>query len=232
MSKPLLEARDVHKTYVLGKSPLHVLSGASLSIAKGEFVAIMGASGSGKSTLLHILGALDTLDRGSVTYGGLDVGAQSGRWREDYRNHSVGFVFQFYHLLPELSVFENILLPRMVGYSTLKWLVAGAGARREAREIMAKVGLDHRAKHRPNELSGGERQRAAIARALVNRPTVLLADEPTGNLDAATGRGILAVLRQLHQEGQTIAMVTHDSDVAARATRTVRLVDGRVEARR
>ena len=232
MSKPLLEARGVHKSYMMGRSPLHVLRGADLEVKAGEFVAIMGASGSGKSTLLHVLGTVDTLDRGSVRFDGCDVSTQTSRWRETYRNRSVGFVFQFYHLLPELNVFENILLPCMVGSSILRWFSGGSAARREAREIMDQVGLSHRVRHRPNELSGGERQRAAIARALVNRPKLLLADEPTGNLDAATGREILAVLEQLNQGGQTIVMVTHDPDVAARAGRRVHLVNGKVRTHR
>ena len=232
MSKPLLEAKGVHKSYMMGRSPLHVLRGAELEVKAGEFVAIMGASGSGKSTLLHVLGAVDTLDRGSVKFDGRDVSTQTSRWRETYRNRSVGFVFQFYHLLPELNVFENVLLPCMVGSSILQWISGGSAARREAREIMDQVGLSHRAGHRPNELSGGERQRAAIARALVNRPKLLLADEPTGNLDAATGREILAVLEQLNQEGQTVIMVTHDPDVAARAGRRVHLVNGKVHTHR
>jgi lipoprotein-releasing system ATP-binding protein len=232
MSRPLLEAKGVHKSYLMGRSPLRVLRGADLGVEAGEFVAIMGASGSGKSTLLHILGAVDTPDRGSVRFEGQEVAAQAGRWRNSYRNRSVGFVFQFYHLLPELNVFENILLPCMVGSSILGWLSGGSAARRAARDVMDKVGLSPRAKHRPKELSGGERQRAAIARALVNHPTLLLADEPTGNLDAATGREILAVLDQLNREGQTVIMVTHDADVAARATRVVYLIDGQVRTQR
>ncbi len=231
MSRPLLEAKGVHKSYMMGRSPLHVLRGAELHVQGGEFVAVMGASGSGKSTLLHILGAVDTLDQGSVKYKGHDVAAQTSPWQNAYRNHNVGLVFQFYHLLPELNVFENIVLPRMVGSSVLRWLSNGSNARAAAREIMDKVGLSDRAKHRPRELSGGERQRAAIARALVNRPTLLLADEPTGNLDAATGREILAVLEQLNAEGQTIIMVTHDPDIAARAGRIVYLVNGQVQTR-
>ncbi|MFH0980158.1 MAG: ABC transporter ATP-binding protein [Planctomycetota bacterium] len=232
MSRALLEAKGVHKSYMMGRAPVRVLRGTDLCVEAGEFVAIMGASGSGKSTLLHILGAVDAPDRGVVHFEGLDVAAQSARWRHTYRNRRVGFVFQFYHLLPELNVLENILLPCLVGTSTLRWLSNGSTARRTAREIMDKVGLAERARHRPNELSGGERQRAAIARALVNHPTLLLADEPTGNLDAATGAGILAVLKQLNQEGQTVAMVTHDPDVAARASRIVYLVNGQVRTQR
>ena len=229
MSDPILQARDIHKSYLMGPGPLRVLRGTSLSVRAGEFVAVMGASGSGKSTLLHILGALDLPDSGTVHFEGADVFGRGAKARERMRNLHVGFVFQFYHLLPELTVFENILFPAMVRLSVSGWLREGARARLEAMEVVEKVGLVHRAEHRPNELSGGERQRAAIARALVNRPRLLLADEPTGNLDADTGRGILAVLQELNEQGQTIVMVTHDPDVAALAHRRVHLAEGRIQ---
>lgn len=228
----LLEARAIHKSYLMGQTPVHVLRGAELRVEAGEFVAIMGASGSGKSTLLHVLGAVDTPDSGTIRYEGRELGQQSSRWRDNYRNRDIGFVFQFYHLLPELNVLENIVLPRMVGVSTMRWPGAAGKARGDAEELMAKLGLSHRSKHRPNELSGGERQRAAIARALVCRPKLLLADEPTGNLDAATGKEILAVLERLHGDGQTIVMVTHDPDIAGRAQRRVQLTNGKVQAPR
>ena len=230
MSNVLLEAEGVHKTYLMGRSPLRVLRGVSLKVTEGEFVAVMGASGSGKSTLLHILGALDLPDGGSVVFDGRSIFDLPRADRELLRNTEVGFIFQFYHLLPELNLFENILLPQMVGHSVLGWwLGAGGEARQAAREVMEAVGLSERATHRPNELSGGERQRAAIARAIVTRPRLLLADEPTGNLDAATGRGILDVLVKLNQQGQTIVMVTHDPHVAGLAHRVVDLVDGRLK---
>ena len=230
MSNVLLEAEGVHKTYLMGRSPLRVLRGASLKVTEGEFLAVMGASGSGKSTLLHILGALDLPDGGSVVFDGRSVFDLPRSDRELLRNTEVGFIFQFYHLLPELNLFENILLPQMVGHSVLGWwLGAGGEARQAAREVMDAVGLTERARHRPNELSGGERQRAAIARAIVTRPRLLLADEPTGNLDAATGRGILDVLVKLNEQGQTIVMVTHDPHVAGLAHRVVELVDGRLK---
>lgn len=228
----LLEARGVHKSYLMGQTPVHVLCGAELRVEAGEFVAVMGASGSGKSTLLHILGAVDTPDQGTVRFDGRDIAAQSGRWRDNYRNQHVGFIFQFYHLLPELNVLENIVLPRMVGVSAWGWSRTGKAARQDAEVLMQRLGLSHRAKHRPNELSGGERQRAAIARALVCRPKLLLADEPTGNLDAATGKDILAVLERLHGEGQTVVMVTHDAEIAARAQRRVHLASGKVQLQR
>ena len=224
----MLEAHDIHKAYILGTSPLPVLRGASLSIRRGEFVAIMGASGSGKSTLLHILGALDLPDRGAVTFSGKDVFSRTTSERETLRCEAFGFVFQFYHLLPELSVLENVVVPRMVRSSILGWLSEARRARHAAREVLENVGLSHRLKHRPNELSGGERQRVAVARALINEPQVLLADEPTGNLDADSGKGVLDLLCRLHDRGQTIAMVTHDATTAGRADRCVQLEGGRI----
>jgi lipoprotein-releasing system ATP-binding protein len=191
----------------------------------------MGASGSGKSTLLHLMGALDVPDAGTVKFEGRDVFAGGSRERDRLRNAVFGFVFQFYHLLPELNVLENVLLPCMVGTSIFGWPSRRGELRRQAAAMLERIGLSERLSHRPNELSGGERQRVAIARALANRPQVLLADEPTGNLDAVTGREILSVLKSLNQEGQTIVMVTHDPLVAASAHRIVSLVDGRIAAR-
>ena len=230
MSKPLLEAQGLFKTYIMGRQPVRVLNGAALTVQPGEFVAVMGASGSGKSTLLHILGALDLPDKGSVSYQGRDVFSLGRRARGRLRNNSIGFVFQFYHLLPELNLFENIMLPRMVGGSVLGWLGARGDARASTEQIIEQVELTHRVSHRPGELSGGERQRAALARALVNQPPLLLADEPTGNLDAKTGRGILELLCRFNEQGQTIVMVTHDPNVAARAHRRVELVEGKVRS--
>jgi len=227
-TKTLLQAEGIHKTYQMGRSPLRVLRGVGLEVRAGEFLAVMGASGSGKSTLLHILGALDLPDRGTVDFDGRSVFDLSRRERERMRNTEVGFVFQFYHLLPELNLFENILLPHLVGHSILGWPAARSEARRTAAEVLESVGLTARAHHRPNELSGGERQRAAIARAIVTRPRLLLADEPTGNLDRETGKEILAVLSRLNQQGQTIVMVTHDPTVADLAHRVVALDDGRI----
>ncbi len=232
MSDTILQAAGVHKSYRLGKSTLKVLKGASISITRGEFVAVMGSSGSGKSTLLHLLGALDLPDRGTVRFEGRDVFAVSAAQRDRLRNATFGFVFQFYHLLPELNVLENVLVPCMVGHSVPGWLGERGRLRRHATDVLDRMGLSGRLRHRPNELSGGERQRVAIARALANSPQVLLADEPTGNLDDATGREILGVLRALNQQGQTIVMVTHDPQVAASAHRIVSLVDGRIAARK
>jgi len=226
----MLHARNIHKSYQMGRHQLVVLRGVSMSVAKGEFLAVTGASGSGKSTLLHILGALDLPDDGQVIMDGLDVFSQSADRREHIRCHRVGFVFQFYHLLPELTLLENVLMPRMVASSILGWTQSRRQARLDAQSIIERVGLGPRAHHRPNELSGGERQRTAIARALVNQPDLLLADEPTGNLDAKTGEGLLNLLRELHAAGQTIVMVTHDPRTAAFAQRTLNLEDGRVQA--
>ncbi len=232
MSDVILQASGVHKTYQLGRTSLKVLKGCSLSVGRGEFVAIMGSSGSGKSTLLHLLGALDIPNQGTVTFEDRDIFAGSNAQRDRLRNATFGFVFQFYHLLPELNVLENVLIPCMVGHSVLSWLGRRADLRRNAMELLDRVGLSERLRHRPNELSGGERQRVAIARALANTPQVLLADEPTGNLDTTTGREILSVLKTLNSEGQTIVMVTHDPQVAAIAHRIVTLVDGRITTRK
>jgi ABC-type lipoprotein export system ATPase subunit len=226
MSKPLLSAKGLHKSYRMGRADVHVLRGASLEADAGEFLVVMGSSGSGKSTLLHILGALDAPDRGTVEFRGRRIFEMPLGVRNSYRNRDVGFVFQFYHLLPELNVLENVLTPCMVGSTFWSWVSRRAEAHRNARELLEQFGLSERLKHRPNELSGGERQRVAIARALVNRPALLLADEPTGNLDEATGAGILRLLTGLNESGQTIVMVTHDAKVASLAHRRVHLGDG------
>ena len=225
---PLLEARDLRKTYRLGKVGVPVLRGADFRMKRGEWVAILGSSGSGKSTLMHLLGLLDEPDAGSggVWFDGAPVAGLRGGARNAYRNRSVGFVFQFYHLLPELTVLENAMLPCRVAAGLLGWPAARGEAQRRTLALLEAFGLSHRLAHRPRELSGGERQRVAIARALSNGPRVLLADEPTGNLDARTGGEILDIIAGLHRQGLSIAMVTHDPAVAARADRTVRLVDG------
>lgn len=229
-STPLLSATGVHKSYRMGRVPVHVLRGASLTVAEREFLVIQGASGSGKSTLLHILGALDDPDEGTVLFRGRNLFTAGSEARNRFRCDEVGFVFQFYHLLPELSVLENVLMPRLVAHSLRTWWGSRSRARREAQEVLERVGLRERARHRPNELSGGERQRAAIARALINRPKLLLADEPTGNLDAVIGAEILNLLAEFNDAGQTIVMVTHDPAVASRAHRRVLLTGGRIEA--
>ncbi|GMU21648.1 MAG: macrolide ABC transporter ATP-binding protein [Phycisphaerae bacterium] len=232
MSDLILRASNLHKSYLLGRTTLKVLKGVSISLERGEFVAVMGSSGSGKSTLLHVLGALDIPDAGNVLFEGQDVFAGSSAQRDRLRNATFGFVFQFYHLLPELDVLENVLIPCMVGHSVAGWLGRRGELKDHAVAMLERMGLAQRLRHRPNELSGGERQRVAIARALANRPKVLLADEPTGNLDATTGREILSILKGLNAEGQTIVMVTHDPLVAASAHRIVSLVDGRISVRK
>jgi lipoprotein-releasing system ATP-binding protein len=230
MAQIILETRNVQKTYQLGPSLLRVLSGVSLRVERGEFLAIIGSSGSGKSTLLHLLGALDRPDVGTIRYQGVDIFSMAEAQRDALRNRAFGFVFQFYHLLPELDVLENVLLPQMTGSPVGAWFSSRGEALGRARELLGLLGLGARLEHRPNQLSGGERQRVAIARALMNRPAILLADEPTGNLDAATGREILGVFERLHRDGQTIVLVTHEQYVAQRAQRVVRLVEGVLQA--
>jgi len=222
----ILSARGIEKSYSLGKRRQQVLSGVDLRIKRGEFIAIMGASGSGKSTLLHILGLLDQPDKGHVYFEGSDVHAQNQRTQDRMRNRDIGFVFQFYHLLAELSVEENVLLPLMVGSPLWRWPRRRRAAKRRAREVIEAVNLQAQAQQRPATLSGGERQRTALARALVAQPKLLLADEPTGNLDSTSGKAILDVLAGLNQAGQTIVMVTHDRAVAALAQRRLLLRDG------
>ncbi len=224
----ILEADGVHKSYRLGTAKVKVLKGVDLAVRQGEFAAVIGASGSGKSTLLHILGGLDRPDQGHVSFEGRDLSRMSARELNRYRNHMVGFVFQFYHLLDELNVLENVLLPAMVSRSIGGWFMARRSTRRRAQEVLEQMGLSDRVRHKPYQLSGGERQRVAIGRALMNQPRLLLADEPTGNLDSGTGSGILKVFERLNQAGQTIVMVTHDERIAARAGRTITLADGKI----
>ena len=225
----ILKAEGIHKSYRMGVTKVTVLKGVDLAVKKGEFVAIIGASGSGKSTLLHILGALDKPDKGLVKFEGRDLSRYSSGELNRFRNKMVGFVFQFYHLLDELSVLENVFLPVMAGKSVVGWFGSRRWAKNRAKELLEQFGLSQRTKHKPYQLSGGERQRVAIGRALMNEPRLLLADEPTGNLDSATGNGILEVLEKLNSLGQTIVMVTHDERIAQRAGRIVKLVDGKIE---
>lgn len=225
-----MQASGLHKHYRLGGQDLHVLRGVDLHVADREFLAILGRSGSGKSTLLHLLGGLDRPDQGSVAFNGDDVFRYSGGRLDRYRNRHVGFVFQFYHLLPELSALENVLISAMIGTPTLVWPGQKRDLRERATNLLDRMGLKDRLRHKPAKLSGGERQRVAIARALMNEPDVLLADEPTGNLDADTSASIIEVFRQLHAEGQTLVMVTHDQSVADVADRTLTLTRGRLES--
>ena len=225
----IIEAQGIHKAYRMGTAQVQVLKGADIAVKKGEFVAIVGAPGSGKSTLLHILGALDRPDKGVVRFEGRDLSEMGGGELNEYRNKMIGFVFQFYHLLDELNVLENVILPAMVPAGVFRWMSKRAGVKKRSLELLKAVGLEQRAVHKPYQLSGGERQRAAIGRALINEPRLLLADEPTGNLDSATGNGILELLERLNRAGQTIVMVTHDERVARRAGRTLTLADGKVK---
>jgi ABC-type lipoprotein export system ATPase subunit len=225
----MLRAADLHKHYRMGDEDLHVLRGVDLTVRHGEWLAILGASGSGKSTLLHLLGGLDRPDRGSVHFNGTNVFQLGAASVDHYRNRRVGFVFQFYHLLPELTALENVTVASMVGTSIFGWPARSGEVKQRAAQLLDDMGLSKRLTHRPNKLSGGERQRVAIARALVNQPDVLLADEPTGNLDAVTGGQILDVLRGYHQRGQTIVMVTHDQRIADAADRQLVLELGQLK---
>ena len=224
-----LLATTLHKTYNLGGGDVRVLRGVNLKVDPGQWVAVLGASGSGKSTLLHLLGGLDRPDDGSVQYDGKNLFNMEGGTLDWYRNAHVGFVFQFYHLLPELTARENVLIAAMIGRSVFKWPGARDAYGKRADELLDRLGLKDRARHKPGKLSGGERQRVAIARALINEPDVLLADEPTGNLDAGTGEQILDLLRQLHAGGQSIVMVTHDQRISAAADRRELLIEGQLQ---
>ena len=223
MSEPLLSARGLKKTYVMGRRTLEVLRGVDLDIQRGGFVALCGSSGTGKSTLLHLIGGLDVPNAGEIIFAGQNVSRFSERELTEFRNRRVGFVFQAYHLLPELTALENVCLPARVAR------LSASGTAKRAAELLARVGLKDRLDHKPSELSGGEQQRVAIARALINEPELLLADEPTGNLDSLTGGEILALLQTLRTEKQTtLVIATHDMKVAATAPQVVRLVDGLV----
>jgi putative ABC transport system ATP-binding protein len=219
----LIETRDLTKTYDLGAAAVRALRGVTFSIERGEYVAIMGPSGSGKSTLMHILGCLDSPTSGSYVLDGQEVGSLTGRALARVRNKQIGFVFQNFNLLPRVDLLANVSLPLVYHGS-----IGRADRSLRAREHLDRLGLGHRLKHRPNELSGGERQRAAIARALVNEPNILLADEPTGNLDSKTGREIMAILDRLSDEGRTVVVVTHDPNVAGHARRIVEIEDGTI----
>src|SRR5438552_9412554 len=227
---PLLTATNLHKTYRKDALKVRVLRGLDVEVGAGEFLSIVGVSGSGKSTLLHLLGTIDRPDEGVIRLAGKRIDDLPSERRDMLRNQTFGFIFQFYHLLPELNTLENVLMPQMIKHSTWSWLRHRQPLRRRAVELLERVGLGQRLKHRPRELSGGEMQRAAIARALINQPRILLADEPTGNLDAGTGAEIVQVLRDLNRcEGLTIIMVTHNLDIVAETDRVVRLVAGQVE---
>jgi len=226
----LLATRDLFKSYQKGPLGIPVLQGIDMRVNEGEFLAIIGQSGCGKSTLLHLLGTLDQPDAGEVHFDGHRIDNLPSTSRDLLRNRHFGMIFQFYHLLPELTTLENVLAPALIAESTLGYWLRRGQHRRRAMELLELVGIADRAKHKPRELSGGEMQRAAIARALLAQPRVLLADEPTGNLDRATGEQIMQMLRQLNREQKlTIVMVTHDPWIAEQADRVVRLVEGRIQ---
>ena len=220
---PILDARNLHKSYEMGPRSLEVLRGVNLKIGAGEFLAMQGASGSGKSTLLHLLGGLDAPNTGEIWFAGKNLNTLSNAALSELRNLKIGFIFQAYHLLPELDALENVCLPARMAR------VPATAAAARARELLEKVGLKDRLEHRPTELSGGEQQRVAIARALINSPQLVLADEPTGNLDSHTGDEIINLLCALRAEQKTTLIIaTHDSKVAARAPGVLHLLDGQI----
>jgi putative ABC transport system ATP-binding protein len=219
----LIETVDLWKTYIMGSEEIHALRGVSISIERGEYVAIMGPSGSGKSTLMNLIGCLDTPSQGSYLLNGKQVSQMNDNELARIRNEEIGFVFQTFNLLPRATALHNVELPLVYAG------VAAADRQQRAKLALEKVELASRMTHRPNELSGGQRQRVAIARALVNNPSILLADEPTGNLDSKTGTEIMTLFDRLHQAGNTIVLVTHEADIAACAHRAIHLRDGQVE---
>jgi putative ABC transport system ATP-binding protein len=225
-AEPVIELEQIHKIYEAGRASVHALRGIDLRIERGEFVSLMGPSGSGKTTLLEILGCLSNPSRGRYRLGGRNVEQIDADGLAQLRGEEIGFVFQSFNLLPRLSVVENVELP-------LSYRGVSRRKRRErARESLERVGLDHRALHRPNEISGGERQRVAMARALVNRPSLVLADEPTGNLDTKTGNEILALLEAANAEGNTVVVVTHDPRIGEMARRRLSIRDGQISGDR
>jgi lipoprotein-releasing system ATP-binding protein len=227
MSEPFLEARDLRRGFRSGEGYLPVIQGANLSVSRAEMVAIVGASGVGKSTLLHLLGTLDEPESGTVYIDGQDAFALAETDRSAMRNRTIGFVFQFHHLLPEFSALENVMMPLLVARQPT------AKSRERAAELLATLGLAERATHRPGQLSGGEQQRVAVARALVTGPQLLLADEPTGNLDTRTSAELVRLLVRLHKErGLTSVLVTHSEEIAAACDRTVYMEEGQIRPRR
>lgn len=222
--EPLIEARAVHKSYRMGKRTLEVLQGVDLVVRRGDILALRGASGAGKSTLLHLLGGLDSPNAGEIWFSGKNLASMASGALSRWRNRKAGFVFQAYHLLPELDALENVCLPARMAR------VDAHVAEARGKSLLQRVGLSERMDHKPYELSGGEQQRVAIARALINSPELILADEPTGNLDSHTGEEIIGLLFALRQENNsTLLIATHDAKIAARAPRVIELVDGQIQ---
>ncbi len=224
-ARPMVEAVDLVREYRMGEQRVRALDGLNLTLQARQFVSIVGPSGAGKSTLLHVLGALDVPDSGSIVVDGLDLGSLSEEQQSEFRRHRVGFVFQFFNLIPTMSAWENVALPRLLDGKSLR------SAKSEAIALLERVGLGDREKHRPSELSGGQMQRVAIARSLIMSPRIVLADEPTGNLDSHTGESILELLTEVSREGdgRLVVMVTHDNKAAAHADRTITVRDGKIE---
>ena len=219
----MIEARDLKKSFHLDQTEVHVLNGVSLEITRGEMVAVVGASGVGKTTLLHILGTLDRPTSGSVRFDGEDVFTKTEQVLADFRNRTIGFVFQFHHLLPEFTALENVMMPALIQRQDQPQ------ARAAAEAVLKEVGLEHRLEHRTGEMSGGEQQRVAVARALVLRPDLVLADEPTGNLDTHTGEEVFTLMRDLNRaKGITFVIVTHNETLSNQADRIIRMVDGKI----
>ncbi len=219
----MIQIIDLHKSFSLGGMDIHVLNGIRTEIQRGELVAIVGASGAGKSTLLHIMGTLDHPTSGTVLFDGQDLFKMTDREQSEFRNKKIGFVFQFHHLLPEFTALENVCMPAMIQGRT------GNEVRQAAERLLNEVGLGHRMSHKPGELSGGEQQRVAVARALIQNPDLVLADEPTGNLDSHTGDAIFGLMRQINRtHGTTFVIVTHNEKLSAQATRIIRMEDGQI----
>lgn len=220
----VIKMRNIIRDFKLGQETVHVLKGIDLDIERGEYVAIMGPSGSGKSTLMNIIGCLDTATDGTYILNGKDVSKMSDDELADVRNTEIGFVFQTFNLLPRTTALDNVALPMVYAG------ISKSERDKRATEVLNDVGLSDRMDHKPNQLSGGQRQRVAVGRALVNRPSIILADEPTGNLDSVTSLEILNLFEDIHNAGNTVIMVTHEEDVAARAKRTIRLIDGMISS--
>ena len=218
----LIKLRDIYKIYRMGEVSINALDGVDEDVEQGDYIAIMGPSGSGKSTLMNVIGCLDTPTKGTYTLNGQEVGGMKDDELAEIRNKEIGFVFQSFNLLPRSTAVENVALPLVY---------AGVGKKerlQRATEVLEKVGLGDRIDHKPNELSGGQRQRVAVARALVNKPSIVLADEPTGNLDSVSSQEILELIDAIHNEGNTVIMVTHEEEIAARANRIIRMIDGKI----